>query len=155
VQLILAKDKDTEVRLELAEQPGLSSDTQSQLAADLDKGVRLRLLQMHDFLHPLSIAAQLRFARDPDPEIRAALIDTLFGIIDVPSAEEVYFALTENPEERESIIRNLVFFHRWGRAGESLKDRLLKDAPAGRRAALDAAARDSEGVRDEADTGQG
>lgn len=155
VQLILAKDKDTEVRLELAEQPGLSSDTQSQLAIDLDKGVRLRLLQTHDFLHPLSIPAQLRFARDPDPEIRGALIDTLFGIIDVPSAEEVYFALTEDQEEREKIIGNLMFFNRWGRASESLKDRLLKDAPAGRRASLDATAHDSEGVRDEAETGQG
>ncbi|MCY1236708.1 hypothetical protein D9M72_493780 [compost metagenome] len=73
----------------------------------------------------------------------------------MPSAEEVYFALTEDQEEREKIIGNLMFFNRWGRASESLKDRLLKDAPAGRRASLDATAHDSEGVRDEAETGQG
>ncbi|MBR8655818.1 AAA family ATPase [Achromobacter sp. Marseille-Q0513] len=154
-QFILAHDKDAAVRLELAEQPGLSSEVQCRLAADPDRSVKLRLLQAHDFLHPLSIPAQLQFVRDPDSEIREALINLLFGILDVPSAEEVYSALSEDQEGRERIIRNLVIFRRWGKVSESLKQLLLKDAPAGKRASLDAIARDREDSREEVDTGEG
>ncbi|MNU80891.1 ATP-dependent zinc metalloprotease FtsH [compost metagenome] len=141
-QWVLANDSDTDVRLELAEQPGLAPDTQSRLAVDPDKRVKLCLLRASDFLRPLSIPAQLLLARDQDPGVRLALADALFGIVSVPSSEAVYLALADDPDVRENILINMRMFGLWGNASESLKDVLLKDAPDGLRAELDAVAND-------------
>ncbi|MEN5158684.1 AAA family ATPase [Achromobacter spanius] len=128
-QLILAKDNDLDVRLELAEHPGLTPRTQCQLAADSDTRVKLRLLQATNFLNPLSVPAQLLLSRDPDREVRFALVDTLYGTFQMPSSDEVTRALVKDQDVQARIFSNMRQFRTWEKASETLKSLMLEGVP--------------------------
>lgn len=125
VQLRLAKDRDTGVRLTLAENRRLSPNVQALLAGDADTKVKLKLI---DQLSPLSLQAQQILAVDPDSDIRQELVDRLFGVFPFASSEEIRLMLAGDQDEgvRDRIIRNLLSPYSRGKCSDAVKARLLE-----------------------------
>lgn len=128
VQLRLLNDPETSVRLALATNRQLLPQVQLMLARDSNIKVRLALIDSSYQWHPhLSLDAQMHLANDPEPEVRVALADKLFGMYALPSAEPILLALAgdKEPSVKQAIVDCLTFGGI--RYSEAVKTLLLND----------------------------
>lgn len=111
VQLYLSRDREGSVRLALAENKHLHPAAQVMLAGDALASVRLKLVEESGYMRPLAVETQLILVKDHDSDIRKELAGNLFGVLAMPSEEEVQLALASDlsTEVKQTIINSLRF----------------------------------------------
>jgi len=125
-QLQLLRDEESSVHLALAENRRLSPATQALLAQNALASVRLKLVESSSYMNQLTPEAQRILARDKDSKVRQELANRLFGLLAMPSEEDVQLTLASDPdtEVRLSILVSL----RYGstRVSDAVRARLIE-----------------------------
>lgn len=111
VQLCLSRDRESSVRLALAENRHLHPAAQVMLAQDTLASVRLKLVEESGYMRPLAVETQRILVKDHDSNIRKELASNLFGMLAMPSEEDVQLALASDlsMEVKQIIIASLRF----------------------------------------------
>lgn len=105
----LFNDEHSSVRLALAENRRLAPAVQALLAQDASVNVRLKLVESSSYMNQLTPETQRILAKDNDSKVRQELANRLFGLLAMPSDEEVQLTLASDPdtEVRLSILVSL------------------------------------------------
>ncbi|RRW39683.1 AAA family ATPase [Pseudomonas luteola] len=111
VQLCLSRDLESSVRLALAGNQHLHPAAQVILAQDTLASVRLKLVEESGYRRQLEAETQRILVKDHDSNIRKELAGKLFGMLAMPSEEDVQLALASDPsmEVKQAIILSLRF----------------------------------------------
>ena len=117
---------ESRVRLGLAENRAVAPQTQGLLAQNALASVRLKLVESSSYMDQLTPEAQRILARDKDSKVRQELANRLFGLLAMPSEEDVQLTLASDPdtEVRLSILVSL----RYGstRVSDAVRARLIE-----------------------------
>ena len=125
-QLRLSRDQESSVRLALAENHRLSPAAQALLAQDALASVRLKLVEASSYQRQLTPETQRILTKDHDSKVRQELASKLFGLLAIPSGEDVQLTLASDPDPDVRLAILVCLRYGSTRVSDAVKERLIE-----------------------------